>query len=138
MSAPGRYSASQGNNIALLLSSRNQASIVATTPGMNLSNVYNAVAGSTLLVQSGRNVVPTSGGGSLFDPNPRSDLGISQNGRYLYIVAIDGRQAGYSVGTTMAGTADMMIALGSYAASNLDGGGSTALVKSDGSGGAVT
>jgi len=130
-------SASQGNNIALLLSPQNQASIVATTPGMNLSNVYNAVAGSTLLVQSGHNVVPTSGGGSLFDPNPRSDLGISQNGQYLYLVAIDGRQAGYSVGTTMTETADMMIAFGSYVALNLDGGGSTALVKSDGNGGAV-
>jgi exopolysaccharide biosynthesis protein len=127
-------SASQGNDIALLLSQQNQASIVATTPNMNLSNVYNAVAGSTLLVQSGRNVVPTSGGGSLFDPNPRSDLGLSQSGQYLYLVAIDGRQAGYSVGTTMTETADVMIAFGSYVALNLDGGGSTALVRSGANG----
>ena len=60
--------------------------------------------------------------------HPRSAVGISRNLRYLYLVAIDGRQNGYSEGTTMAETAEWMRKLGAYNALNLDGGGSTALV----------
>ena len=45
----------------------------------------------------------------------------------MYLVAIDGRQAGYSNGVTQAEEADLLSALGAYNAINLDGGGSTAL-----------
>jgi len=42
-------------------------------------------------------------------------------------MAIDGRQAGYSVGVTQAEESDLMAALGAWNAINFDGGGSTAL-----------
>ena len=60
--------------------------------------------------------------------HPRSAAGVSRNGRYLILMTIDGRQAGYSEGTTTAETAEWIRKLGAYNALNLDGGGSTALV----------
>jgi exopolysaccharide biosynthesis protein len=56
---------------------------------------------------------------------------LSDEGRYLYLVAIDGRVAGYSTGTTNAQSAALMLAIGATDAINLDGGGSTELVRAD-------
>jgi len=47
----------------------------------------------------------------------------------LYLIAIDGRQPGYSVGVTTSDEAALMIDLGVFDGLNLDGGGSTALVQ---------
>jgi xanthosine utilization system XapX-like protein len=66
--------------------------------------------------------------GDPLNPNPRSVVGLSQDDMYMYLVAIDGRQAGYSNGVTQAEEADLMHVLGAYNAINFDGGGSTALV----------
>ncbi|MDP0501171.1 MAG: phosphodiester glycosidase family protein [Verrucomicrobiota bacterium JB022] len=62
------------------------------------------------------------------DRNPRSALGLSEDGRFLYLVANDGRQPGYSAGLTLPELAAFLHELGAYRAFNLDGGGSTALV----------
>ena len=64
-------------------------------------------------------------------------MGLSQNGQYLYLAVIDGRQTGYSIGVTDSDAAQLLITLGAYESLNLDGGGSTALVQSDGMGGAA-
>ena len=126
------------SNVALLLSQHNQATIATTTTSMDVSNVLNAVAGSAIIVQNGINIGAQSPNeGDPTNPNPRTDVGVSQDGRFLYLVAIDGRQPGYSVGTTASETADLMIGFGAYTAMNLDGGGSTAVVQSNGSGGAI-
>ena len=127
------------SNVAFLASSTNHAGIVTTSANQDLSNVYNAVAGSALIVNGGLNIgnaSPTQG--DPLNPNPRTSVGVSQDDRYVYLVAIDGRQPGYSVGTTIVETADIMLAFGAYTAMNLDGGGSTSLVKSDNAGGAVS
>jgi len=59
--------------------------------------------------------------------HPRSAAGISSCGRFLYLLAIDGRRRG-SVGTTEAETALLLRALGAAEGINFDGGGSTSLV----------
>jgi Phosphodiester glycosidase len=127
-----------GQNAALLVSRKNDASIVQTTEQTDLSNVFTAVTGSGIIVSEGQNVGSSTSGmqGDGADPNPRSLLGLSKDSRYLYVVAIDGRQPGYSVGTTSVESADIMLQLGAYTALNLDGGGSTSLVKDNGHGGA--
>ena len=61
--------------------------------------------------------------------NPRSAMGIDKEGRYLYLVAVDGRQTS-SRGMRMSHLAELMIELGCYNAVNLDGGGSTRMVAS--------
>jgi hypothetical protein len=137
--APPVYGTDVGSPV-LLLSKNNQATITRTTnPGsVNLANVYNAVAGSGIIVANGVNISATvPSGGDPNNPNPRTDVGTSQNGRYLYLATIDGREPGHSIGATDSEAADLMIAVGAYDALNLDGGGSTTMVRSDGQGDAI-
>jgi hypothetical protein len=75
--------------------------------------------------------VDTEGQESFRNRNPRTAVGIANNGKRLILVVIDGRRAGYSEGTTLRETADIMKALGARDAINLDGGGSSALVYVD-------
>ena len=126
-----------GQNASLLIDQKNHASIAETTDTTDISNVFNAVTGSGIIVQDGLNVGGDTPFGDGADPNPRTSVGLSQDGRFLYVVVIDGRQPGYSVGTTSMETADLMIGFGSYTAINLDGGGSTDLVEDNGHGGAT-
>jgi hypothetical protein len=125
-----------GQNAGLLITRKNQASISDTSEQMDLSNVFNAVTGSGIIVQDGMNVGSQTPYGDGADPNPRTSVGLSQDNRYLYVVVIDGRQPGYSIGTKSSETADLMLAFGAYTAINLDGGGSTDLVEDDGHDGA--
>ena len=59
---------------------------------------------------------------------PRTALGLSADKKTLVIVAIDGRQKGYSEGATFAEVADILLREGCSDAVNMDGGGSTSLV----------
>jgi len=58
---------------------------------------------------------------------PRSAVGILPNGDVMF-AAVDGRQAGYSVGMTLGELALFLTQLGCKDAMNLDGGGSTTFV----------
>ncbi len=123
-----KYSIENDTFGALLITKSNKAWI--TTPPMNTSKAYNAVGGFRLLLKNGQNV----GWDDVL--HPRSAVGISRDGRYLYLVVIDGRQKGYSEGATTGETAEWMRLFGCENALNLDGGGSSALVIDDGTGGA--
>ena len=95
-----------------------------------------ALTGSHTLVDDGANVAPTGTEG-FEGPNPRTAAGVSEDGRFLHLVAIDGRLPGYSEGATLSETAELMLALGAFDALNLDGGGSTTMARSDKAGGSV-
>jgi hypothetical protein len=58
---------------------------------------------------------------------PRTAVGLLPNGDVL-LVAVDGRQGGYSVGVTLGELASFLVKQGCRDAMNLDGGGSTTLV----------
>ncbi|MEU1071365.1 MULTISPECIES: phosphodiester glycosidase family protein [unclassified Streptomyces] len=58
--------------------------------------------------------------------NPRSMMGVDGDGR-LMLAVVDGRQAGYSEGLSIAWTAELMRRLGAREALNLDGGGSSVM-----------
>ncbi|MEI8042859.1 MAG: phosphodiester glycosidase family protein [Verrucomicrobiota bacterium] len=105
---------------ALLISTNNRAWI-ARAP-VDAAGAYNGCSGFYALLIQGQN------NGGMKNLHPRSAVGISRNGRYLILMAIDGRQPRYSEGATTAETAEWMRKLGAYDALNLDGGGSTALV----------
>ena len=59
---------------------------------------------------------------------PRTAVGLSSDGRRLWLVTVDGRQDA-SVGTTLAELARLLTDLGAPVAASLDGGGSTTMVR---------
>jgi phosphodiester glycosidase/PEP-CTERM motif-containing protein len=124
---------------SLLITKTNTATIspAGSTP-IDLSNVFNAVSGNQIVTNGVDTsaITPTGAPHDPFGLDPRTGIGLSQNGRFLYLIAIDGRQPGYSVGTTTSDEAALMIDLGVYDGLNLDGGGSTALVEAGPGGGA--
>jgi exopolysaccharide biosynthesis protein len=62
-----------------------------------------------------------------FGLNPESAMCISQDGRQLALVAVDGRQGKKAPGVTIAQLRELLLALKCYAGVVLDGGGSTSL-----------
>ncbi len=102
----------------LYISSRNYPSFDAP------ARPYNAISGDPMLVVGG-STVPNLDNSDL---HPRTAVGYSRNGRYLYLVVVDGRQPLYSEGITLAELAKLMLSLGAQYAMNLDGGGSSTMV----------
>ncbi len=86
--------------------------------------VFNAITGDRYLVQGGEKV----GGLDATERDPRTAIGFNKNGRWLYLVVVDGRQPFYSAGATFDELADILIAHGAYFAMSLDGGGSSTMV----------
>ncbi len=68
---------------------------------------------------------------------PRTAFGLSADGRRAWIVVIDGRQAGYSMGADNAALVALFRELGASDAMSFDGGGSSTLVAADGAGARV-
>ena len=66
-------------------------------------------------------------GGSL---HPRTVAGIADGGKRLIVAVVDGRQKGYSEGMSMYELADMLKKKGCTDAVNLDGGGSSIMLRS--------
>ena len=120
------------DSTAVLAISRNNEAVIALSQQINLANTFTAIAGSAIIVQNGQDVSASSPNeGDPADPNPRTLVGLSADGRFLYLVVIDGRFAGYSTGTTNGQSAALMLAIGCASAINLDGGGSTEMVRAD-------
>jgi hypothetical protein len=91
--------------------------------------VGDAIGGGPVLVRSGRPVYRANEAfeTSLLAPrHPRTAVGQSEDGRIL-LVAVDGRQSGYSVGMTTFEMAQTLVRLGAVRGMQLDGGGSTTL-----------
>ena len=97
------------------------------------------VGGGPMLIKNGRTFINARAEGDSVDDtpsfvysfgmrrNPRTMVGVDAAGRLL-LVTVDGRQPGYSVGTSFTEQARLMQSLGAVSAMNLDGGGSTATV----------
>jgi len=86
--------------------------------------VHNAISGDRMIVLKGE-IVPELDDEEL---EPRTAIGINRNGRFLYIVVVDGRQPFYSEGATFVELAELLIDQGAAAGMSLDGGGSSTLV----------
>lgn len=109
----------------LLVTKDNQARIEQTYPTTDLTGVWTAVESWAYLLVNGVNT-----GDPRYIPGniePRSAVGLSQDGRYLILMTIDGRQSGYSLGATSFEESEWLKRFGAYNGINLDGGGSTHL-----------
>jgi len=88
------------------------------------NKVFHAISGDRMLIVSGEIVE------DLNDKvlHPRTAIGLNNNGRWLYIAVVDGRQPFYSAGITFKGLAKLLKDFGAFNAMALDGGGSSTLV----------
>jgi uncharacterized protein YigE (DUF2233 family) len=95
-------------------------------PSFNIrpENIWFAVSGDRMLVDRGD--IESDLDDSELDP--RTAIGINENGRYVYLMVVDGRQPFYSMGATFAELAELMKKQGAYFAMALDGGGSSTMV----------
>ena len=93
------------------------------------ANVLQAVGGGPVIVRDGKPVFRSLEGfttDQLAYRHPRTGVGQTADGRVL-LVAVDGRQPGYSTGLTNFELALTMMRLGCVTASALDAGGSTTM-----------
>ena len=116
---------------ALVVTRDNHAAITTTGAGFATTNIWTAVSGSNrVLVNGAKLAFPDTEFNRT--NHPRSVVGVSKDGRYLILMTIDGRQPGYSLGATMDEVGDWLLRFGAHEGLNLDGGGSTALVRAEG------
>lgn len=88
------------------------------------NNVHSAISGDRMLVLKGEIISDLDNS----EVEPRTAVGLNRNGRYLYIVVVDGRQPFYSDGATFVELAEILVEQGAFAAMSMDGGGSSTLV----------
>jgi hypothetical protein len=88
------------------------------------NKVFHALSGDRMLIVSGE-IIPDLNNKVL---HPRTAIGTNRNGRWLYLVVVDGRQPFYSTGATYAELARLLKDLGAFNAMSLDGGGSSTMV----------
>ena len=105
-----------------------EVSIDATSPESAAEAAgVTAFAGRSVLVAGGR---PTPRGGHpAGDRYPRCALGLDATGRTLFLVVVDGKHPGRSVGLTLEALAGRLVELGVHDAVELDGGGSAQLTR---------
>lgn len=82
-------------------------------------DIKEAVGGRVWLLKNGSIVAPST------VLEPRTCIGVSKDSTKVYLMAIDGRNEGYSNGMTYEEMAECLKALGAENGINLDGGGST-------------
>ncbi len=109
----------EGERPTLYVSRRN-----AFTFNDKPNRVYSAISGDRMLVLQGQ-PVPALNDSEL---EPRTAIGLNKNGRYVYLIVVDGRQPLYSAGISFSGLAHLLIDQGVYLAMSLDGGGSSTMV----------
>ncbi len=112
----------------LAITRDNRALITKSDDRFREGDYWTAVAGSGIVLEGGVKPPAKSGPGSNA-AHPRSAAGISRDGRFLILLVIDGRQPGHSMGATLDETADWLLRFGAHDGLNLDGGGSTTLVR---------
>jgi hypothetical protein len=114
---------------ALVFYADGSAAIVSQSAIQSAELIDSAVGGFQRILEGGElvpRVLDAQARQKAGPRHPRSAAGISPDGRYLYLLVIDGRRLG-SIGSTEAETALLLRALGATEGINFDGGGSTAL-----------
>lgn len=104
-------------------------SIADVTASTESDSPQMMVSGKSLLVKGGIRVAVSDGASY-----PRTAAGIDEQGRYLWLIVVDGKQPRYSQGIGLEDLADIMVQLGVYDAIELDGGGSATMAVANDTG----
>ncbi|XVV01952.1 phosphodiester glycosidase family protein [Actinosynnema sp. CA-248983] len=93
-----------------------------TTKTQDGSTLKAAIGGNQLLLKDGQVVAPD-------DPlHPRTAVGFSADGKKMFLLTVDGRQAPFLLGLNLKDMATTLKEMGAHNALNLDGGGSSTLL----------
>ena len=106
------------------------AEIVAHPPSSITNETAYAFYGNGFVLKNGKNAFPAVNP-KFKSREPRMAFGLSADRKTLVILAVDGRQPGYSLGASYADLAEIFRREGCTDALNLDGGGSTSFVVYD-------
>ena len=98
-----------------------RAEIAVTDGHTNLSTIQTAVSGFAIVLAKGE--VTTAGD----DLHPRTCTGVSEDGRVVYLMTVDGRQEA-SGGASYPELGAWLKHFGAHDGANMDGGGSTTMV----------
>lgn len=90
------------------------------------TNIQEAIGGRQRLIESGQTINFTD-----TRLEPRTAVGVSKDGKKVYLLIVDGRRSGYSIGAEYALLAKIFQMYGVYNAINLDGGGSSTFLVKD-------
>lgn len=94
--------------------------------------IREAVCGrSTLLLKNGEQLDQSSNTMPVATMEPRTAIGVSQDGKEVYLMVVDGRNFYYSNGADLLDLMNLMSACGASDALNLDGGGSSTFIAKD-------
>ena len=108
---------------ALVFYTDGSAAILPQREITSVVHIENAVGGFYQILENGSPSARTENNN---DRYPRSAAGISADGKFLYLLVVDGRRP-LSVGSTEAETAIILRQLGAWDGTNFDGGGSSSL-----------
>lgn len=87
------------------------------------------LAAGPLLVKDGKvNISMPTDSSFVKTRSDRTAVAVDATGKKVFLVTVDGRQSGYSNGTSLTDLASYLISKGAKYAINLDGGGSTTMV----------
>ena len=108
---------------AFTVTKDNKVEIRTVSKDESRENFRIAMAGFSIILKNKQVVIKYK------DYHPRTCYGISDDGRYLYLMTVDGRQKRISEGASVVECAEFMRYFGAADAINMDGGGSTTLVN---------
>ncbi len=116
------------NHAALLVQARLDSLSQPTPPNPDWARVIHALGGGPQLLKDGA-IAITDAEEELLSPSrqPRTFLGWNRATRRVWLVTVDGRQAGWSAGMTYEEEARFLLDLGADNGLNYDGGGSTTM-----------
>lgn len=112
--------------IAFDTKSRFELYTPATSVTFDKTWMRGVVSGHPMVVTGGTVQTFTSSSSLCYYRNPRTSVGLSKDGRTLYMVVVDGRSSA-SAGMTCQELGTLMKGLGAWNALNFDGGGSSAM-----------
>ena len=116
-----------GRGAALVVWKDGTLSVVDEVPEEVADDVWLAHRGFNIILRNGVDVASEKSTSLA----PRTACGLSDNGRWLYVLVVDGRQPEWSMGADMHDLAAILQRAGAANALNMDGGGSSTLVYWD-------
>ena len=115
----------RGGNPAFVVYKDGSVAIVDKIPKKDFPKIKDSLAGFCIVARNGK-VLPDTHSVAK-GCHPRTAYGLSADRRYLYIIAIDGRQKKWSLGAKGSEVGAFLIEAGASDAINMDGGGSTTM-----------